>query len=303
MRRRRVKIALDTFMLRFLPLPEIARIASDIGYDAVELSWREDFIPLLRRPRADARLIAEARTAFRNRNIEIASLVALYRWASPDESERRTAVRFWKRAIEVAVDLGCNHMNSEFSGDFEESRTLASEGAFWASMEEVLPMLEAEGITLSLEPHPGDFVEASDVAVDMIRSLDSEHVRYLYCAPHTFHLGGDPADMIRYAAPVLDQVHLADTLDHRKSSGLRYIVNPLGSNVRIHQHLNIGEGEVDWSVVFGALAETGFDGILTSCVFAWEEAAVESAQVMFDAIRALLGTHFTERGYPGDRST
>jgi myo-inositol catabolism protein IolH len=288
-----MKVALDTFMLRFLPLPQIAGIASEIGYTAAELSWREDFVPLLRRPRADARLIAETRAAFRDRNVEIASLVALYRWASPDESERRAAVRFWRRAIEVAVELGCSHMNSEFSGDFEESRVLASEGAFWASMEEVLPMLEAEGITLSLEPHPGDFVEANDVAVDMIRSLDSKHVRYLYCVPHTFHLGGEPADMIRYAAPVLDHVHLADTLDHRRSSGLRYIVNPLGSNVRVHQHLNIGEGEVDWDTVFGTLAEVGFDGILASCVFAWEERALESARDMFAAIHARLDRHFS----------
>ena len=286
-----MKIALDVFMLRFLPLPEIARIAEELGYPAVELSWREDFIPLFRRPRADSARIAEAREAFRTRGVEIATLVALYRWASPDEDERQAAVRYWKRAIEVAVELGCSHMNSEFSGEFEETRSFASEGAFWASIEEVLPMLEREGVTLSLEPHPGDFVEGNDVAVDMIRSLNSEHVRYLYCAPHTFHLGGDAAEMIRYAAPVLDHVHLADTLDHRRSSGLRYIVNPLGAPVRVHQHLNIGEGEVDWDVVFGTLAEIGFDGILTSCVFAWEERAVESGRQMLEAIRGYLGSH------------
>ena len=78
-----VTIALDTFMLRFLPLPEIARIASEVGYPAVELSWRDDFVPLLRRPRADIRRIAEAREAFKAREVEIATLVALYRWASP----------------------------------------------------------------------------------------------------------------------------------------------------------------------------------------------------------------------------
>jgi myo-inositol catabolism protein IolH len=148
----------------------------------------------------------------------------------------------------------------------------------------VLPLLEREGVVLSLEPHPGDFVESSDVAVDMIRSLGSEHLRYLYCAPHTFHLGDDVGAMVRYAAPVLDHVHLADTLDHRMSSGLRYIVNPLGAPVRVHQHLNIGEGEVDFDVLFAALAEIDFEGILTSCVFAWEEAAIESAREMYETI-------------------
>jgi myo-inositol catabolism protein IolH len=277
-------IALDTFMLRFLPLPEIARIASEIGYEAVEISWREDFVPLLRRPRAHSLGIAESRTAFKERGVEIATLVALYRWASPDEQERRSAIRYWRRAIEVAVELECRHMNSEFSGDFEASGSLASEAAFWASIEEVLPILEREDIVLSLEPHPGDFVESNDVAVDMIRSVGSDHLRYLYCTAHTFHLGDDIGDMVRYAAPVLDHVHLADTLDHRMSSGLRYIVNPLGAPVRVHQHLNIGEGEVDFDALFAALAEIDFEGILTSCVFAWEEAAIESARKMYDTI-------------------
>jgi myo-inositol catabolism protein IolH len=30
--------------------------------------------------------------------------------------------------------------------------------------------------------------------------------------------------------------------------GLRYIVNPPGSPARVHQHLDIGQGEVDWEV-------------------------------------------------------
>ena len=142
-------IALDTFMLRFLPLPEIARIASEIGYEAVELSWREDFVPIFRRPRADGARILETRTAFRERGVEIATLVALYRWASPDEQERRAAVRYWRRAIEVAVELECRHMNSEFSGRPEQAAR--SEAQFWRSMEELLPVFEREGIRLNLK--------------------------------------------------------------------------------------------------------------------------------------------------------
>ena len=106
--------------------------------------------------------------------------------------------------------------------------------------------------------------------------------------PHTFYLGDDIAAMIRYAEPVLAQVHVADVLNHRASSGLRYIVNPPGSTARVHQHLDIGQGEVDFEAGFGALRAIGFDGIVTSCVFAWEERAVESSRLMFERITALL---------------
>ncbi|MEA2610412.1 MAG: myo-inositol catabolism protein IolH, partial [Chloroflexota bacterium] len=125
-------------------------------------------------------------------------------------------------------------------------------------------------------------------AVVLVRGIDSPLVRYVFCAPHAFYLGDDIAAMIEYAAPVLAQVHLADVLDHTASSGNRYIVNPPGSTARVHQHLDIGQGEVDFDACFGALRGIGFDGILTSCVFAWEERAVESSRFMFERIRHYL---------------
>ena len=94
------------------------------------------------------------------------------------------------------------------------------------------------------------------------------------------------AEMIRYAAPVLDHVHVADTLDHRIP--VRYIVNPLGSPVRIHQHLNIGEGEIDWEMFFRTLQEVGFDGVMTNSVFAWPDKAEESANYMVQKINEYL---------------
>ena len=157
-----------------------------------------------------------------------------------------------------------------------------------------MPLFEREGITLNLEPHPEDFVEALHPAVDMIRSLDSKNVRMLYCAPHTFHMGSDPKTIIETAAPVLAHVHVADSFAHRGSSGLRYIVNPPGSTARVHQHLNIGEGEVDWDAFFGTLAKVGFDGIMTACVFAWEEKAEQSSRFMLSEMKRYIAKYWTQ---------
>jgi myo-inositol catabolism protein IolH len=218
--------------------------------------------------------------------MQLASILPLYRWSGPDEDERQAAVRYWKRAIQLCVDVGCTTMNSEFNG--RPDQPARSEGQFWRSLEELLPIFEREGIRLNLEAHPDDFIELNGPAIDLVRAIDSPLVGYVYCMPHTFHLGDDIAAMIEASEPVLRQVHVADVLDHRASSGLRYIVNPPGSTARVHQHLDIGQGEVDFEAGFGALARVGFDGILTSCVFAWEERAVESSQFMFEEIRRLL---------------
>jgi myo-inositol catabolism protein IolH len=73
---------------------------------------------------------------------------------------------------------------------------------------------------------------------------------------------------------------------------LRYIVNPPGSAARIHQHLDIGQGEVDWDVFFRTLAEVGFDGIATVCVFAWEERAQDSSRVNLARVNEYVGKYF-----------
>jgi myo-inositol catabolism protein IolH len=269
-----VTLAVDPYMLRRTPLLELPGVVADLGYTHIELSPREDFLPFFAHPRAGRDQIAAFRRELAATEVQIASVLPLYRWSGPDEDARQAAVRYWKRAIQVAVDLGCTVMNSEFSGRPEAAE--ASEAQFWRSLEELLPVVEREGVRLALEPHPDDFVEDGRAAVDLVRGIDSDRVTFLYCAPHTFHQGGDLAGVIRHAGPLLTHLHIADSFDHTGSSGLRYIVNPPGATARVHQHLDVGQGEVDWDLLFATLAEVGFDGIATVCVFAWEERARES---------------------------
>lgn len=270
-----MKIALDPYMFRTTPLLELPGLVAGLGYEHIELSPREDFIPFFRHPRVDTATIRAFKGALAGAGVQVSSLLPLFRWSGPDEDERQAAVRYWKRSIEIAVELGVTVMNSEFNGRPENPSI--SEAQFWRSMEELLPVFEREGIHLALEPHPDDFIEDGLAAVSMIHGIDSPNVSFLYCAPHTFHQGGNMAEIMRSAGDLLTHLHVADCFDHRASSGLRYITNPPGNSVRVHQHLDIGQGEVPWDTFFGTLGELAFDGIMTVCVFAWEDRARESS--------------------------
>lgn len=281
-----MKIALDPYMLRKVPLLELPALVAELGYQHIELSPRDDFLPFFLHPRASDADVLAFKRALAAAEVSVASVLPLYRWSGPDEDARQAAVRYWKRAIQITVDLGCDVMNSEFNG--RPSAPGESEAQFWRSMEELLPIFEREGVRLVLEPHPDDFVEDGIAGVNLVRGINSPLVSFLYCTPHTFHQGGDLAAVIKHAGPLLTQVHLADSFDHRGSSGLRYIVNPPGSTVRVHQHLDIGQGEVDWDLFFRTLAEVNFDGTATVCVFAWEERAEESSRQNLALVRKYL---------------
>jgi myo-inositol catabolism protein IolH len=277
-----MKLTLDPYMFRSTPLLELPGLVADLGYEYIELSPREDFMPFFLHPRADDDTVAKFRAALADAGVEIATVLPLYRWSGPDEDDRQAAVRYWKRAIEITVELGCTVMNSEFNGRPEDPER--SEAQFWRSMEELLPIFEREGIELRLEPHPDDFIEDGKEAIDMIRAINSPLVSFLYCAPHTFHMGGDMVGIMEYGGDLLTHLHVADTYDHRGSGGLRYIVNPPNSTARVHQHLDIGQGEVNFTEFFDTLGRLKFDGIMTVCVFAWEERARSSSTYMRERI-------------------
>ncbi len=299
-----MRIALDPFMHRHLALEALPDLAARMGYEWIELSPRADFLEWFKAPRVFPDRIRSFKKALSDAGVGIASLLPMYRWASNDESERQAAIRHWKRAIEIAVEMGVDTMNSEFGrGPHPDKGTCycchtgsmieACEDAWWRSMDELVPILEREGVNLHIEPHPEDWVETLQPSVDLIRRVNSKRVRFLYCAPHTFYFGDDVKAMIRECADVLAHVHVADTFNHKASSGLRYIINPPGSAARVHQHLDIGQGEVPWDDFFGTLAEVGFDGIMTACVFAWEERAEESSRFMRDEMQRRIDKHWS----------
>jgi len=278
-----MRIALDPYMFRSTPLTELPGLVADLGYRYLELSPREDLIPFFRHPRVDMATVRAFRKALSAAEVEVSSVLPLFRWSGPDEDGRQAAVRYWRRSIELAAELGVRVMNSELNGRPEQPD--ASEACFWRSIEELLPVFAREGIHLALEPHPDDFIEDGLSAVRLIQAIDSANVSFVYCAPHTFHQGGDMAAIMRAAGPLMTLVHVADSFDHRASSGLRYITNPPGNAVRVHQHLDIGQGEVPWDTFFDTLEELRFDGTMTVCVFAWEDRARESSLHNLEEIR------------------
>lgn len=286
-----MKLALDPAM--YYPTHSVYELpdkAAELGFDWLEISPKEDFLPFFRHPRINDAGVARLRKILSDAHVGIAATLPLVRWSGPDETLREAAVRAWKRAIQITADLGVREMHSEFNGR-PEAPELA-EAMFLRSMDELLPVLEREGITLVIEPHPDDYLEDGITAIDTLRGLNSEAIEFQYCLPHAFHQGHAPVDVIRHAGADLRSIHVADAFDHVKNNGLRYILNPPETTARIHQHMELGSGDVPIDEVFAALAEIGFDGSVSASVFGWDEEADEVNRRMIETIKGLFETHY-----------
>ena len=78
--------------------------------------------------------------------------------------------------------------------------------------------------------------------------------------------------------------------NHLANVGNRYIMNPPGVDARIHQHNEIGNGEIDWDASFEHLRKINYDAAISVCVFGWEEDADAINVRMRERIEKELGS-------------
>jgi myo-inositol catabolism protein IolH len=259
-----IRIALDPAMCAPRPVDDAMRAAAVAGYVRVELGNRPDLVPAFGppvTPEAELRRIAGLAADL---SIEIASVAVIQAWSDPDEAVRRRAVGWWRAGIEAVAAMGATRINTELSGDPE--RAAASRDAFLRSFGELGPDLADAGLSVAVEPHPNDFVETTAEALEIVEAAGDARLGYLHCIPHAFHLGGTTADQVALAASRFDHVHLADAFRPERT-----ILNPASPRVRVHQHLDPGQGEIDFGEVARALGRAKFDGLLTVQVFAWPD--------------------------------
>jgi len=287
-----VRIAIDlTPFNDSVHLLDFPDLAARLGYEYLQLTPNPDFGRHFHHPKVDAEMIAALKKRASDAGVTITSVQPVQRFGGPDPRDVEMAVFHTTRYIEVAAELGAPVINTEFSGRPE--REEESEYSFYRSMEQLLPIAEREGVTINFDPHPDDFVEDGLEAWRILRGLNSDCVGFVYVAAHTFHLGDRAASLLPIVGDRLGAVFAADTFDHRRSHGLRYITNPPGNAARVHQHLRIGDGDVDFDELFGTLRQTGYldreDALIVSNVFAEDERAEEVSKYQLQRIRELIG--------------
>lgn len=286
-----VRIALDPTpyndSVHLLDFPDLV---TRLGYSYLQLTPNPDFGRHFHYPKVDGDMIAKLKKRAKDAGVQITSVLPVQRFGGPEPRQVEAAVFNTTRYIEIAAELDAPVVNTEFSGRPE--REEESEYSFYRAMEQLIPVLEREGVQLNFDPHPDDFVEDGLEAWRIIRGLNTDRVGFVYVGAHTFHYGDRAATLLPEVGDRLGAVYVSDSFDHTRSHALRYITNPPGNAVRVHQHLAVGDGDVDWQELFGTLRQTGFldreDAIIVSNVFGEDERADEVSRFQLAKVRELI---------------
>ena len=177
-----MKIAFDVDVLaKQYDINTMVHKVADWGYKYIEQSPHPRINPFYKHPLFSKECEAEYRQALKETGVEISSFIVVYRWSGPTEEQRQHAVANWKKIIEIAVNMGVPVINTEFSGDPNQQEIC--NGMWFRSMEELLPIIEREGLRVEVQSHPYDFCELNDEACDLVKSFRSKNLGCIFFSP------------------------------------------------------------------------------------------------------------------------
>src|SRR3712207_2681108 len=121
-----------------------------------------------------------------------------YNVASPLEEERRAAVEQYRKVIELCSDLG--GATVLYIAGWQVYGTSRARAWEWSrtALQQLAHTAADHGVTMAIEPTPEDsnLVESCDDALDLMREVDSTHVKVMFDTIHAYYRNEVPTDYV-----------------------------------------------------------------------------------------------------------
>jgi sugar phosphate isomerase/epimerase len=176
--------------------------------------------------------------------------------------QRRTVLLARDLATDVVILNAASAVPGQEQAQWERLRR---------ALDALLPLAQAEGVRVCLEPEPGHFLQSS---ADMRRLLDEMAHPSLGVnldVGHAFLTDEDVSATIADLGPAIAHTHIE------------------GMAAGVHAHLIPGEGDLDLRAAHRALIGVGYDGYYTVDLFNIADDPEAYARRSIEALRAMLG--------------
>ena len=188
--------------------------------------------------------------------------------ADPAARDRRLDFLRW--AVAIAADLGAPAISLWSGACPADVRPGEAWGFLTDACHDLLPLAEARNVSLAFEPEPGMFIETMDHYRDLRDRLAHPRFGLTLDVGHVHCLAdGDPAARVREFAADLRHVHIEDM---RRG---------------VHEHLQFGDGDMDFPPLIAALRDIAYDGPVCVELSHHGHDAVNAAKRAFDYLSKL----------------
>ncbi|NND33425.1 MAG: sugar phosphate isomerase/epimerase [Saprospiraceae bacterium] len=258
-----------------LNLKEIFDVASEIGYDCIEIMcWPEGKatrryagITHIDIDNLNKSALQEISFLVKQSGVQISALGYYPNPLSPDSAEAKVATSHLKKIIKAAPKLGLNHVNTFVGRDWHKS-VADNWAVFLKTWKPIIQLAEKNQVKIGIENCPMLFTEdewpggknlASTPAIwtKMFQEIKSDF----------FGLNYDPSHLIWQQMDYLNPiVEFRNKLFHIHAKDARLDLDNL-NQVGIMAYPNLyhtpklpGMGDVDWGKFFSYLTDVGYQG-------------------------------------------
>ncbi len=218
-------------MMKELPVPERVRTVHEAGLSAVEFfNWENKDIAELEAVVGECGLEV---SAFCPRSVPLV-----------DPAQRLNYIDALVAALPVANMLHCRQLITKSGATRPGVARQEQLDSVIAGLQACLPLLEAAGVVLLLEPlnvlvdHKGYFLSSSQEAFEVVRAVNNPQVKILYDIYHQQITEGNLIPTIQANIDLIGHFHAADHPGRHEP----------------------GTGEINYRNVLRAIAETGYQG-------------------------------------------
>ncbi len=260
-------------------LADACAVIAGLGYEGVALTLDQPHLD----PFADdvAAQIAYARRTIDSHGlacvVETGSRYVMDPWYKHEptlvsDGDRSRRIDLLRRAVRIAHELGAEAMSC-WSGTVPDG---VSEAEAWRRVTDGLgPVLDDAaqlGVTCCFEPEPGMFVATVDDALALRERLGApDQLRLTIDLGHLVcNEPGTPAESIAKAGDLIANVQVDDMVRD------------------VHEHLELGTGELDLDGVLATLVATGYEGLACVELPRHSHAAPTVARSSMETLRTAL---------------
>lgn len=184
---------------------------------------------------------------------------------SVDATGRSRRVAYYRRAIEVAAEIGASVVSLWSGTPPPKTPPETSWSRLEATLPEILDHAGKHGVRIGFEPEPGMFIESNADFAELKRRISHPALAMTVDLGHlAVTEEGALEDHLEACMPDVVNVHVDDIRDRR------------------HDHLPLGTGEIDFVPLLDTLKRHNYDGL------ALVELARHSHEAPLQAQRSLL---------------
>ncbi|MCL2462934.1 MAG: TIM barrel protein [Defluviitaleaceae bacterium] len=209
------------------------REIKSLGYDAFEFwGWWDKDIDRINAARQELDMRA---AAFCTRFISLT-----------EPSARQAYIEGLKESVQAAKKLGCDTLISQVGADLPGVPRHEQHKSVVDGLKACAPLLEAEGVTLVIEPlnlsvdHAGYYLWQSDEAAEIVGETASPRVKMLFDIYHQQISEGDVTRRIRKNLDLIGHMHAANTPGRHE----------------------LDAGELNYRYIFEEIDAAGYDGYM-----------------------------------------